>query len=92
VRSRLATAVVGLVTSLVLSAAIYYATGWFVFFIAIPFVPLLFRGLRDRNGADRDDDDDDRANTAAVRSCPECGFRTADPDVRYCPRDGTALD
>ncbi|GGN15703.1 hypothetical protein [Halarchaeum nitratireducens] len=84
-RSRLATAIVGLVASLALSAAIYYATGWFVFFVAIPFLPLLFRGLRDRDAAETGDG-------PAMRACPECDFRTTDPDVRYCPRDGTALD
>jgi len=75
-RSRTATALVGLVASLVISAVVYYYTGWFVFFIAIPFVPFLFGG-------------DDRS---PVRECPDCGYRTRDPENEYCPRDGTRLE
>ncbi|GAA0300941.1 hypothetical protein [Halarchaeum salinum] len=85
--SRLATAIVGLVASLALSAVVYAVTDWFVFFIAIPFVPLLFRGLRERGGADENEE-----GPPATRTCPACGFETTDPEVRYCPRDGTALD
>lgn len=25
------------------------------------------------------------------RRCPACGFTASDPEVRYCPRDGTRL-
>jgi len=27
-----------------------------------------------------------------VRACPECDFRTRDPDHEYCPRDGAELE
>ncbi|QDX41671.1 hypothetical protein [Salarchaeum sp. JOR-1] len=73
--SRTRTALVGLAASLAVNAAVYYYTGWFVFFIALPFVPLLFRG-------------DDRP---PARECPQCGFSTRDPAYEYCPRDGARL-
>lgn len=80
--SRRATALVGLLASLAVSAAIYYYTGWFLLFLAVPFVPLLL-GRRDG---------DDERGSSARRTCPECGYTTSDPEVRYCPRDGTELD
>lgn len=75
--SRTRTALVGLVGSLAVSALVYHYTGWFVFFVALPFVPLLFRG------------DDERP---PARECPQCGFSTRDPGYDFCPRDGTRLD
>lgn len=27
-----------------------------------------------------------------LRTCPHCGFSSQDPEVRFCPRDGTPLD
>ncbi|GAD51406.1 hypothetical protein MBEHAL_0166 [Halarchaeum acidiphilum MH1-52-1] len=85
--SRLATAVVGLVASLAISAAVHYVTGWFVFFLAVPFVPLLFRGLRGAGS----DESEGPGTPPTPRTCPECGFATTDSEVRYCPRDGTEL-
>lgn len=81
VRSRTATALAGLVLSLLASAAAWYYLETFLLFLVVPFVPLLLRG---RGGTD---DDIDRA-----RGCPTCGFRTLDPDFEYCPRDGTRLE
>ncbi|GGL24335.1 hypothetical protein GCM10009037_04780 [Halarchaeum grantii] len=79
-QSRHATALVGLLASLAASAAIYYYTGWVLCFLLVPFVPLLFRGR------------DDERESLTRRACPECGYATSDPEVRYCPRDGTELD
>lgn len=74
---RLATAAVGVVASLLLSALLWWYTGSIVFFLVVPFVLFLFRSTRDR---------------APVRTCPFCGFRTADQDFEYCPRDGRRLE
>ncbi|QLC32707.1 hypothetical protein EFA46_000270 [Halarchaeum sp. CBA1220] len=79
-QSRHATALVGLLASLAVSVAIYYYTGWVLFFLLVPFVPLLFRGR------------DEEREPLPRRTCPECGYATSDPEVRYCPRDGTELD
>lgn len=76
-RSRGATAVLGIVLSLGLSAAIYYYTGALFVFLLVPFVPLLFRGLRDDSGGGR--------------QCPRCGFRSSER-YDYCPHDGTRLE
>ncbi|MFW6448696.1 MAG: hypothetical protein ACOC0X_04025 [Halobacteriota archaeon] len=32
-----------------------------------------------------------RPRRQPMRTCPRCGFRSDDPDVAYCPRDGTRL-
>ncbi|GAA0644467.1 hypothetical protein [Salarchaeum japonicum] len=74
--SRTRTALVSLAASLAVSAAVYHYTGWFVFFIALPFVPLLFR---------------EDETEPPVRECPECGFSTRDADYDFCPRDGARL-
>ncbi|MGB9987719.1 hypothetical protein [Salarchaeum japonicum] len=74
--SRTRTALAGLVASLAVSALVYHYTDWFVFFIALPFVPLLFR---------------DDETEPAVRECPDCGFSTRNSDYDYCPRDGARL-
>jgi hypothetical protein len=64
--------------SLLLSAVLWVVFDWPVLFLAVPFVPFLFW----RRDGHRD---------ATVRHCPACEFRTRDPDVRYCPRDGQQL-
>lgn len=47
VRSRLATAVAGVVASLGASALLWWATGSAVFFLFVPVVPFLFRASTD---------------------------------------------
>jgi hypothetical protein len=79
--SRTATAVVGLVASLAISIAVYVATGWLFLFVFVPFVPFLFARPLGGDGPDR----------PPPRECPQCGFRTRDPDFEYCPRDGRSL-
>lgn len=80
VSSRLATAVVGILVSLAVSFVVWRVFDVAVFFLAVPFVPFLFRR--------RVDDGDDRP---AVRTCPECGFSTRNQSFEHCPRDGTRL-
>jgi len=77
VGSRTATAVAGLLVSLLVSAAAWYYFDTLFAFLLLPFLPLLWRPERD---------------TPAVRECPTCGFSTRDPEFDYCPRDGTPLD
>jgi hypothetical protein len=81
-RSRTATAVVGLVASLAVSVALWYYFGTFLFFLFVPFVPFLFRG------GDQEHEEWERR----VRRCPTCGFETERDDFDYCPRDGTRLE
>ena len=77
VGSRTATAIVGLIASLLISAIAWAYFDTFLLFLLVPFVPFLFR----RSGS-----------TPSVRECPTCGFRTTDPEFHHCPRDGTRLD
>jgi hypothetical protein len=77
VGSRTATAAVGLVASVAVSVAAWYYFDTLLVFLLLPFVPVLFRR---------------RGEEPAVAECPACGFRTRDPAVDYCPRDGTAVD
>lgn len=79
VGSRTATALVGLLLSLAVSAAAYYLFDFAFLFFAVPFVPFL--PFLSGRGDDR-----------PTRVCPTCGFRSADPEVAYCPRDGTKLE
>ncbi|QLG62155.1 hypothetical protein [Halorarum salinum] len=79
VSSRALTALVGIGLSIAVSVAAWVYFDTLLVFLLIPFVPFLLRGRGD-----------DSARTAP-RACPECGFRTRDPEVRYCPRDGTEL-
>jgi len=77
VGSRTATAVAGLVVSLLVSVAAWYYFDTLFAFLLLPFVPLLWR----REG-----------DASPVWECPACGFSTRDPGFDYCPRDGTPLD
>ncbi|MFB6170850.1 MAG: hypothetical protein ABEJ06_06840 [Haloarculaceae archaeon] len=79
VSSRTVTAVVGLLVSLLVSVVAYVYFDTLFLFLFVPFVPLLLGG----RGSDE---------PQSVRTCPACGFRTADPTFEYCPRDGTRLD
>lgn len=78
VSARVATAAAGVLASLAVSFVLWHVFGVGVFFLAVPFVPLLFR----RRFEDSE---------PPVHECPECGFRTRDAEFDYCPRDGTRL-
>jgi hypothetical protein len=67
------------VVSLAISLVLWWQFDTLAFFLFVPFVPFLFR----RGGETSD---------PAVRSCPVCGFRTAEESHDYCPRDGTRLE
>jgi hypothetical protein len=83
-RSRTATAAVGLLVSLAVSVAAWYYFDTLLLFLFLPFVPILFRGgSDDRRGA---------ASLNPVKECPRCGFRTRNPEFSHCPRDGTRLE
>lgn len=79
-RSRLLTAAVGLLASLLVSVAAYVYFDTLLLFLVLPFVPFLFRS---RGGAD---------DGQTARECPRCGYRTTAADHDYCPRDGTRLE
>lgn len=79
VSARVATAFAGVVLSLLISVVAWYVFDVGLFFLAVPFVPFLFRGRSDRS-------------EPPTWACPQCGFRTPDPDFDYCPRDGTRLE
>lgn len=78
VSSRAATAVVGLVLSLAISAAAWLYFDSLLLFLFVPFVPFLFRRRR--------------SETVATKQCPVCGFETREPTFDHCPRDGTELE
>ncbi|MFC3476906.1 hypothetical protein [Halobacterium litoreum] len=77
VSARTATAAVGVLASLAVSVVLWQVFDVALFFLAVPFVPFLFRSRDDR---------------PSVRECPACGFRTRDAGFDYCPRDGTELE
>ncbi len=79
VSSRTATAAVGVLASLAISVAAWVVFDTAVFFLAVPLIPLLFRRRTEEP-------------ESAVYECPNCGFRTRDPEFAYCPRDGTRLE
>jgi hypothetical protein len=83
VRSRLLTAAVGLLASLLVSVAAYVYLDTLLLFLVLPFVPFLFRGLE--QGGDTE-------ARPPGRECPVCGYRTREPAHDYCPRDGTRLE
>ena len=80
VRSRTVTALAGLAVSLLVSVVAYVYFDTLFLFVFLPLVPFLFARGRGRD-AER-----------TVYECPACGFRTADPEFAYCPRDGTELE
>lgn len=73
---RLVTAFAGIAASLAVSVTAWWYLDTFLFFLLVPFVPLFFG----RRGGAR-----------PTRRCPQCGFRTTDPEYEHCPRDGTRL-
>lgn len=79
--SRLLTAAVGLVASLAISAALWLYFDTFLFFLFLPFVPFLFRGVGDNERKE-----------PTPRECPRCDFQTLNDEYDYCPRDGRRLE
>lgn len=76
--SRTATAIAGLIVSVLVSVVAWVVFDFPFLFLFVPFIPFLFR----RGTSDR----------PPVKECPECGFSTRNPEFSYCPRDGTHLD
>ena len=81
-KSRAATAAVGLVASLAVSVVVYYYTDSLFVFLFVPLVPFLFRGLGG---------DSSPASDPQIRECPRCGFQTTEA-YEHCPHDGTRLE
>lgn len=79
VSSRTATAVAGLILSIIVSLLLWWYFNSFVFFLFVPFVPFLFRRAQ-------------KEENASTMWCPSCGFETRDQEYTYCPRDGTRLE
>lgn len=79
VGSRTATAIAGLVGSVLVSLAAWWYFNTLLVFLVVPFVPILLR----RGSAVR---------RPPRRQCPACGFATREPEFDYCPRDGTSLE
>lgn len=79
VGSRTATALAGLAASLLVSVAAWVLFDSLLLFLFVPFVPFLLRRGRE-------------SEAPQARECPQCGFRTRDPEFAYCPRDGTPLE
>ncbi len=77
--SRSATAIGGVLLSVVVSLVLWWYFDTFFFLLVVPFVPFLFRQRGDRS-------------PPRARTCPKCGFRTTDQTHTYCPRDGTPLE
>ena len=86
-RSRTATALVGLVASLAVSLAAWYYFDTLLVFFVLPFVPILFRGREETR-----EPSDEATDSPPVTECPRCGFRTRNPEFSHCPRDGARLE
>ncbi len=82
VGSRTLTALVGIAGSILVSIVLWWYFDTLLFFLLIPFVPFLFRGL-DGQSTERDE--------MRIRACPECNFQTRNDEYEYCPRDGRRL-
>ncbi|WP_232685974.1 hypothetical protein [Halobacterium zhouii] len=81
VSSRVATALAGLTVSLLVSVVLWQVFDVAFFFLAVPFVPFLFRF-----------GGDERTDRPPVRACPRCSFTTRDSEYEFCPRDGAELE
>lgn len=81
VDSRIATALVVGAASVAVSALLYAYTGSVLFFLFLPFVPILFRS--------RTESPEQREQPTL--ECTRCGFTTQNPEFEYCPRDGRRL-
>jgi len=80
VSSRTATAIAGLVGSVLLSVVLWWYFDTVAVFLFLPFVPFLFRRSEQESREER------------LRICPTCGFQTRNDAYDYCPRDGTRLE
>ena len=78
--SRTATALAGLVGSVLLSAVLWWYFDTVAVFLFLPFVPFLLRRSERESREER------------LRTCPACDFQTRDDAYEYCPRDGTRLE
>lgn len=76
--SRTATAIGGILISILISVGAWVFFDFPFLFLFVPFVPFLFRR--------------GRAKAPPVARCPECGFSTRNPEFTYCPRDGSRLN
>jgi hypothetical protein len=104
-RARVATAIAGLVASVLLSVVAWVYFDLPAFLVFLPFVPFLFRRGSDADttgynfveyfdttGCRKSPRDYSRQyESPSVRECPVCDFRTRDPNYEYCPRDGERL-
>jgi len=79
VGSRTVTAAVGLLASLLVTAALWWYFDTLLVFLLVPFVPILLRGVGDDS-------------PTIVQECPHCGFQATSEAYDYCPRDGTKLE
>jgi len=80
VGSRTLTAAVGLLASLLVTAALWWYFDTLLVFLFLPFVPFLFRGFGGDDGP------------TIVQECPHCGFQATSEAYDYCPRDGSRLE
>ena len=78
-RSRTVTGLAGLAVSVVVTVVAWVYFDTLFVFLFLPLIPFLFARGRGDDGR-------------TVYECPTCGFRTADPEFAYCPRDGTELE
>ena len=81
VGSRTATALVIGTASIAVSVLLYIYTGSLLFFLFVPFIPLLFRSRTEER----------TAQTEPQLECSRCEFSTRNPEFEYCPRDGSRL-
>lgn len=81
VDSRTLTAAAGLLAGVLISVVVYWQYDTLLVLLFVPFLPILFRrGVEAETEA-----------AARTRECPQCGFRTTDPEFTHCPRDGNRL-
>jgi hypothetical protein len=78
-RGATATAVAGILGSILLSGLLWWYFETAVFFLFVPFVPFL---IRYRTGS----------SESINQKCPVCGFHTKDDSYEYCPKDGARLE
>ncbi|HET6399678.1 MAG TPA: hypothetical protein VFH47_09015 [Candidatus Thermoplasmatota archaeon] len=70
--------------------AILWMAGFPGFFLFLAF-PFLFAWPRRRSTPAQHWGAPAAAAAPLPRACPSCGWSSMDPDARFCPRDGQAL-